>query len=280
VRRAESVADFAADPAGRFVLGSTYVLWCHSTRLIGTTHWGHPGECDPDEIARRLSFTSHPALAAGFDVLTDTRAIESLEGANLSVIVDQVRHRLEPWSQRIQRHAIVISPGVVAPLITGLLSLLGPSYPVRFFHSLDDAQAWLGRGELPAVLDEVEAILQDVRVLSPVLRALRSYLERSLDDATIDSAARSMQVSARTLQRELRRLGVRFKTELAVARLRVACFYLSHSDEKVELVARRVGLAASQFHTMFRQLVGMTPAEYRVCHRTGMSRIRSLLSSD
>jgi AraC-like DNA-binding protein len=278
MKSAASVDAFAADPVGSFVVGPTYMLWCPSARLIGATHWG-PFGSDLADIVKRMSLAEPPALAGGLDSFTDVRAIQSLELSLVSVVLGQLRAELEGAGGRVRRHAIIISPGVVGALIAGFMALLRVKHRVRFFFSTEEAQDWLGRSELSAALEELAPIIAEARALSPTLSALRSYLDRSLHAATVESAAESMQISARTLQRELRQRDVTFKSELTAARLRAACFCLEHSDEKIDLVARRVGLSPSQFHLMFRQLVGVTPAEYRAGRRGGVSRIRSPLSS-
>jgi AraC-like DNA-binding protein len=268
LERASSVEEFVANPVGRIVRGPTHVVWCASGTLMGTIHWGRPDAPAATELIRRLELTIHPALAAGFDALMDARAMETFEASAFSVTFKYVRSRLETWNRRVRHLAIVLPMGRVGAIVSGLLPLLAPRHPLRFFDHMGEALAWLNRPELPAVLEEVASVVEEVRDLAPTLRALREYLDPSLRTATIESAARALHTTPRTLQRELAKVGARFKSELTRARIHRACVLLEHSDEKIDLVAHQVGLSPSQLHLMFRQVMGETPADYRARHRS------------
>jgi AraC-like DNA-binding protein len=270
MRPARTVRDFVRDPVGRYSLGPTHVVWCHSATLCGSVHWGRPGEADAQELAARLELTVHPELAGGFDAIMDARAMESFAWPTFSVLSQYVSSRLETWGQRIRRHAIVVPPGAVGAFVAGLLPLLGPRHALRFFGSVDEAFAFLDRAELPAVLDEVTQIADGLRGMSPLIRALHAYLDQSLGGASIERAARGCGVSPRTLQRQLAALGTQFTRELMRARVRAACAQLEHSDDKVEVIALRVGCSSSsQLAAVFRRHIGETPAQYRQRTRHG-----------
>jgi AraC-like DNA-binding protein len=258
----------AADPVGHFVLGPTHVVWCHSPSLCGSIHWGRLGEREAGELLQQLDLTIHPAFDGGLDFLMDARAIDWIDVSTLEIISEYARTRMELWNRRLRRHAMVVPPGMMGAVLAGLLPVLGPRFPLRFFEGVDAALAWLDRPELTAVLDHMASVTSGVSELSPSLRLLRYHLDASMADTSIEHAAQALGTTPRSLQRELRRLGTRFSIELARARLRATCFQLQLSDDKIEVVARSVGLSASQLHVLFRQSVGQTPAEYRARGRS------------
>jgi AraC-like DNA-binding protein len=268
MQRAGTISDFVHRPIGRFSLGDRHLLWCHSASLVGSTHWGHYSEAATADLTERLAFSLHRELASGFDVLMNSQMVEGLDWAAWQALARYVRDQLPEWNRRIRRHAIVHPPGVIGALVGAMLPMLGPSYPFRFFSSLSQALAWLDRPELPAILDEVSAVVDSARQVPPTVRALREELDRMLTNATIESAARALGQSTRTLQRGLRSEGTNFRQELTEARLRTARRLLEESDDKIEAIARRVGCGtSSKLSTLFNRYVGETPTIYRARHR-------------
>jgi len=268
MKRALSIADFVQAPIGRYSLGATHLVWCHSPTLCGTVHWGRPTEHDAAELVQRLEVSVHPLLCGRVDVLVDARATEAFDGDAFSIVSRYVQSRLPDWQGRLHRHAVVVSPGVVGAVIAGLLPMLGPKHPLQFFLSLDDAMAWLGRADLPPVLEEVEHLARDAHGVPRTLRALRDQLDASLVGATLASTAVALGLSPRSLQRALLRHGTGFSQELRRARVRAALAMLEASDAKVETIARRVGChSSSQLSAIFRRYTGSTPARYRTHQR-------------
>ena len=76
--------------------------------------------------------------------------------------------------------------------------------------------------------------------------------------------ARTFAMSTRTLQRELQRRGVRFKTLVNETRHRLALAYLDQPELSVTEVAFLVGYAdLSAFDRAFRRAAGMSPRQWR-----------------
>lgn len=270
MERALSIDAFVRDPVGRYSVGSTHIVWCHSANLAGTAHFGKPTEADAAELVARLAVTDHPALQAGYDVVMDAHAMESFEWPAFSVLSEYVRHKLEAWSRRIRRHAIIVPRGTTGAVVAGLLPMLGPDYPLRFFSVEDRPQAieWLGRPELTTLLPKIEQIADEARGVPTLLRALRDYLDGALQNATIEDAARVMGTSTRTLQRALHDHDTQFTAELAQARVRAALHLLQHTEEKVDVIARQVGCSsASHLAQLLSRATGDTPAQYRARFR-------------
>jgi len=269
MKRARSIEDFVAEPVGRYQIGRTHLVWCHSPTLCGSVHWGRPTDADAAALVRRLEICRHPALAGGFDNVIDARAMESFDWPAFGVVSDFVRRRLTTLNRLVRKHAILVPPGLVGALVAGLLPLLGPSYPMRFFATLEEAQGWNDRPDLAAALDEALRLADDARGLTPLLRSLRHRLDGALEHASVAMMARELAISPRSLQRELERQNTSFRLELARARVRAACLLLETSDEKIEVIARRAGWGtSSQMSSIFRRHVGETPAAYRAQRRT------------
>ena len=268
MKRARSIEEFVADPIGRYQLGRTHLVWCHSPTLCGSIHWGRPTDADAAALVRRFELSVHPALAGGFDNLIDARAMESFDWPAFGVVSDYVRSRLTTLNRRMRKHAILVPPGLVGALVAGLLPLVGPSYPVRFFTTAEEAQAWLDRPDLATALDEALALADEARGVTPLLRSLRHRLDGALDRAPVTTMARALGIPPRTLQRELARQQTSFRLELTGARVRAACLLLEASDDKIEAIARRAGWSSSsQMSAIFRRQLGETPASYRARRR-------------
>jgi AraC-like DNA-binding protein len=268
MKRALSIADFVRAPIGCYSVGTTHLVWCHSPTLCGTVHWGRPTENDATELVQRLEASMHPLLAERVDALVDARATRSFN-ANAFVIVSRyVQSRLSEWQRRLHRHAVVVSADVVGAVIAGLLPMLGPKHAVQSFLALDEATAWLGRDDLDPVLDEVRHLAEDAQGTPPLIRVLRDHLDASLIGATLETTAGALGLSARSLQRLLRRHGTGFSQELAQARVRVALSLLEAGDARVETIAHRVGCySSSQLSAIFRRYTGSTPSRYRFNRR-------------
>lgn len=269
MRAARDAEDFAADPIGRFTVGTAHLVWCHSATLCGSVHWGRPTEDDARTLVRALELSMHPALAGGFDVLLDSSPIEAFDFPAYAVVVEYVMGRLPEWARLIRHQAAVLPSGPLGFTLAGMVPALGGSpFPQRFFASRMEAIGWLARPELGEVLQEVDERVDGARGLSPLVRRLRDALERQLDGASLEGAAHTLGTTSRSLQRELMRTGTSFSAELMGARVRAACAMLVHSDEKVESIARRVGCSSSsQLSALLRRSTGETPAQFRSRHR-------------
>ncbi|OFW00989.1 MAG: hypothetical protein A3I61_05110 [Acidobacteria bacterium RIFCSPLOWO2_02_FULL_68_18] len=124
------------------------------------------------------------------------------------------------------------------------------SHPDMF--SILDTHARMLLDQLPSPADTVgrtrEAIEAELRGGSP----------------TLESVARQLAMSPRTLQRRLRNQGVVFNDLLDALRFRAAKSYLAHGDVAGTEVAYLLGFAEqSSFNRAFKRWSGQTPSEYR-----------------
>lgn len=100
----------------------------------------------------------------------------------------------------------------------------------------------------------------------PSSQAVRAVIVASLrhGDATLDSTARSLKISSRTLQRHLGRMGTSHSEMLAEVRLNIACHLLVDSSKRLSDIAKFLGYSnASSFSRTFVRLMKIQPVIYR-----------------
>jgi AraC-like DNA-binding protein len=194
----------------------------------------------------------------------DSRGLERVDWTPFSLFSEYVRSRLPEWGKRIRRQAVVVPPGPSGLILSGLVPLLGMTYEMKFFAGRDEATTWFARPEIPAILAEIDPLIDEAQATTPIVRALRTWLEGKLVGAAIGQAARGLGLSPRTLQRELAAAGTSYKSELLGARVRAATTLLVSTDDKIEVIARKVGCASSSvLASLCRRFAGATPAEIR-----------------
>lgn len=82
--------------------------------------------------------------------------------------------------------------------------------------------------------------------------------------ASLDSAARSMDTSTRTLQRELNRAGTDFRSLATAARMQRASELLHHTNGSIIQVSAALGYSSpANFARAFRKATGRTPRDFR-----------------
>ncbi|NOU26973.1 MAG: helix-turn-helix transcriptional regulator [Polyangiaceae bacterium] len=132
----------------------------------------------------------------------------------------------------------------------------------RLFSCRSDAAAWLAQR-----VEEAGATCSLVRDSEPrrsVTLRVRDHLQRAMPDVSLDSAARAIGLSRRSVQRHLRIEGTSFRGVLGEVRLDRAQELLAFTDMHVAIVSKSVGLQKSDhLRVLLRQAAGMTPAEWR-----------------
>lgn len=267
MRPATSPADLATDPIDRYWLGKSQLVFCGSPTICGTITWGAPDAGDVKELIQALALAQHPGLAGGFAVFMDASSIERVDWQPFSELATFVRDQLPAWSKVITKQAVIVPSGPAGAMLAGMVPMLGGAFAMKFFSDAGEALDWLGwarDASAIAILDEARTLAAAARGITPTIHQLRAWLATDLIGPSLESAARSLGTSARTLQRELQGATTSFTAEVQAARVREACRLLAETDEKIEVIARTVGCStASQLSTLFRKIVGETPAVYR-----------------
>jgi len=124
-----------------------------------------------------------------------------------------------------------------------------------------------GDPDLFSVLDAHARMLLDQRhTPADIVGRVREAIEAELrgGDPRLESIARRLALSPRTLQRRLRDHGVLFNDVLDATRFRAAKSYLAPGDIAGTEVAYLLGFAEqSSFNRAFKRWSGQTPTEYR-----------------
>ncbi len=122
------------------------------------------------------------------------------------------------------------------------------------------------RGLLPIVERHLEELLAAAPAEADWLAEIRNAIAEAVCDGapTIQTIAKRMGASVRTLQRRLGDHGVVFKDLVAETRRDLALRYLAHGTAELTEIAFLVGYSElSAFHRAFRKWTGETPQEAR-----------------
>jgi AraC-like DNA-binding protein len=125
----------------------------------------------------------------------------------------------------------------------------------------------------------LEAQANDILARLPARAGLALEVQRALaarvagGDMGIDSLARQLAMSGRTLQRRLAAEGVSYQALLEDARKEAAERYISESILAIGEVAYLVGYSEpAAFHRAFKRWFGVTPEGFRRKQREGRER--------
>jgi AraC-like DNA-binding protein len=262
---AASIDDFLAAPVGRFFAGESYIAWCWSPTLAGTCYFGKPRTEDLEALTRLSVLPRNPALHAPFDAIIDAGGLEEVGTEAFATFTGHIADVVADLPP-VRRVGVVRPAGIVGAAIAGIYYDRGVEkmLDTALFSDPMEAFNWLGRKDALAAHDDVQATVVKVRGTPPMLRALRDWLATHLDHPQLEDAARALRSSTRTLQRSLLACSTSFRAEVERARVREAERLLTESDEKVEVIARRVGCASpSHFAALFRRTTGEAPADFR-----------------
>jgi AraC-like DNA-binding protein len=212
--------------------------------------------------ALRAEMQPHARVHVSYGDLTGLTGVDPHAYLLLARYFDSVR---EESARLIRAQAIVFGSGLAAAVAAGFFTVYKPPFPYKAFSISAVAIAWLGIE--PAKLSAWEALRAQLAVVSNELAALRAWLEQRLANADVDSAARALGLSVRTLQRRLRDAKTSFQKELDVARLDRARTRLEAEDEKLATIGRELGFVTHQHFTdWFRKVTGESPSDYRARH--------------
>ena len=128
---------------------------------------------------------------------------------------------------------------------------------------------------------ELTAVPQDKRSgnRNLALELTRFMHENYYRNITVSDAAQALSISERHVGRIFTKyFGESFKRTLNIYRINYAKNYLLDTNDSIEKIAARVGISSTKkFHQLFRELEGVSAAEYRETHKKQYNHIQSEL---
>ena len=261
LREAESLAEYAANPAGLYVRGQCFLSLCQSDSLYGGYLWGRPNAEQTRRFIEVLRVEMRPQAVRhhAFMDLTGLTWVDS----DAFVLMREFLKEVEPRQVEITaREAVVRPSGVAGAVVAGFFALQPPPYPSKTFADATEAARWLEVE--PAVHREWERLRESVNGVAPELARVREVLATHYREADVAFVAECLNWSARTLQRRLKAWRTGFQQELDAARLEQAKARLSGTDDKLAAVAAEIGFSSAQhFSEWFRAQTGVTAETLR-----------------
>jgi AraC-like DNA-binding protein len=262
--RADSPAELLSAPIGRYVSGRSFVVWVESPERLGAFQFGPLDSSDHPALAALFPLPSHPAMAPRFDVLHDVSGVEVIDRGEYDFLEGFLEASIEQLARRVRRFAVVRPGGLAGAAVAGLFhEWVASHFDARLFVGRSEAHAWLGLAESAPARVQIDELYE--RFLpSTLLRRVRETIARSLPDATLTTVAQALGLTPRTLQRHLASEGSSFSDEVTRARIRFAETMLLDGNDKIELIARRLGFqSTAAFTGMFHKLEGEPPSAFR-----------------
>ena len=268
VQPASSIADFLANPIGRYRVGQRHCVFAASPTLFGFASWGHPDTSDIAELLRACAIGLEPGIQP-YRWLVDLRGLQLIEPSTFAMFLEYTRKNREVLGRNIVRQAQLRPDGVVGAIVLGFAHLAKLPYPDRVFGDVGEALTWLdfeGEEGLDLVA-KLEAIRSESRGSHAVVGRLRAALDAS-GPLAIRTAARRLGLSTRGMQRALRQAGTTYRIELTAFRIRRAQELLRRSERDLRSIATEVGFSSAQhFATAYRRAIGVAPSAWRARNR-------------
>lgn len=271
MERASSVAEFLAEPIGRYFLGRRHLVFCQSTTLLGHASWGRPTVDDVRELVAACRVGLGPGVVP-HGWLVDLRGLEFVEPGAFALFLDYVRTNRAELGRLVRRQAQMRPDGLAGAVIAGFSHIARLPYPERVFAHPDEALEWLGV-DAPtglSVISELEELRNASLETNDTVARLRQELRLlpSLEQhISLEQVARRCGVSPRSLQRALTAGGTSFRIEQKAVQVERARQLLQDPRQTLTSIALEVGFSSVQhFTTAFRRATGETPGVWRSHH--------------
>jgi AraC-like DNA-binding protein len=264
--RRSTLEELARDPVGRWVGGESFVHFCAAPTLWGVVLWGRPDREQAALLGRSLVLELRSPAQPHASVV-DASRLEGGDPAAFGATDHYLARHQKKLASFVTRLALIRPRGLHGALVAGAFEVLPRPYPVSVFDEVERALTWLGRERDWPAPRLVADLYREASGVSPVVGALRAFLDANLH-ATIAEAAPALHLSSRTLQRKLGDAGTTFQDELAEARVRAAKRLLLDGDAPLTTIAFDVGCASLQhFSALFRKRTRISPSAFRKRNR-------------
>lgn len=263
---AASFADLARDPVGRWLGGPSWLYaWPGPERCL-TVLWGEPNDEDLEALVRLFALELSPP-AVPHASLIDARRVERIGAPAFEVLIRYVQAHREAMRRYVTRLAVVRPGGFVGALAAGFYETLESPYPVRTFDDLDAAAGWIGAPT--SELAGLAALAERLSDVPELVRDLRRVITARLPEVDVETVARDLGTSVRTLQRKLGGHGTTFREEVTRVQVLEAQRRLAGSTLTVSRIAYEVGCSTPQhLSALFRRITGSTPTAWREAQRS------------
>ena len=257
-----SLQDYVANPVGRYIHGSTYLVWHKSVRLRGLTFWGRP---EPEHIASVIRSIDLDVDGEPPASLVDARRVTSIVPAAFDLLADYLRSHHDKLRHRVSAQALLRADGLIGVTVEGFYRIIGHPYPVEVFTDPYRALAWLGAAEHPNVIREVDGLIDEAGDAQSTVRAIRALLAKNPGKRlSLAEVAASLSMSSRSLQRRLRDANSSFLAERNDAQVDFAKYLMTDTNYDIKRVAFEAGFSSpSTFTALFRKVVGQSPTTWR-----------------
>jgi AraC-like DNA-binding protein len=224
--------------------------------------WGAPDLASAELLRSVLAFELSPRCPQHASLL-DVRDLSAIHPEVYSHLEETMTPLSEWVAPQIVASALVHKGGIAGALAAGFLALLPDTFERAQFRTLEQALRWFGVA--PTLAQDIEHLRVEAREGdASLVSELRNYLRTSCREATLDTCARALKTSTRSLQRSLSEKGTSLRDELSRARLFAAKELLMTTDMKLLSVAERVGFSsAHSLLDLFRKAEGVSPDEWR-----------------
>lgn len=264
MQRVTDLDTYLRDPRGRWYSGETWLHFCLTEpELAGVVIW--------DKVSLPMAEPILACATAALErlppehaVIIDGRRVRSIDTVCYAMCSDWVIRNRKLLGERVTTLAGLRPLGFVGAIAEGFWRMVPNPYPVQLFSERGEGLRWLGCEEHAATIEEIDRLASDATRSTSILGDLHRVIEQHPHDGTLDSSARALATSVRSLQRRLRSEGTTFQRELSAVRVRLAQRMMLESEATLSRIASDTGFAsAATFSVVFRKHTGKSPSEWR-----------------
>ncbi len=267
MEQALTLAAFAEDPIGRYLVGAGWLHFRKSAHVAGCVLWGRLTE---KELARPTRLVPVVQARSKSMFIVDARRVEHVEAGAFTAASDYVKRHRRAIESATSRLAIVYAHGLPGAAAAGFFRIVRAPCQVDLFTDPLEASRWLAIERAAELFAELSVLQATAAGTEPLLRDLRALLgARLCSERALGDVARALHLSQRTLQRRLAERGTSFQQELAHARVQRGQTLLRGADATLTEIAYSVGCASLyHFTSVFKKVTGETPGQWRTRHRS------------